>query len=344
MRKYSICILATAALVGTSCERPVPGRYASERLVLGTKARITAHAANPATARTAVQAAYGRIDDVNRLMSDYIDDSEVGHLNALNAGESLVVSPETFHCIRRAIEIGQQSGGAFDITCRPLVQLWKEAGQTNTLPTPDELKTTLAQVGIDKLQLNPSTRSVTLAIDELQIDLGGIAKGYALDLAAEALRKAGATHGLVDIGGDVLAVGPQPNGDAWRIGVQDPFRPGANYVCILGLRDCATATSGVQQRFTVIEGARYSHIIDPRTGAPAQQAPMVTVIAPDGLTADAWATAFSVLSVEEGLELHDRLDLPDVDVLWLWGTKEDVQMRHTDGFESYVIEWTLPRG
>jgi thiamine biosynthesis lipoprotein len=196
------------------------------------------------------------------------------------------------------------------------------------------LDETRRRIGYDRLLLDRATRTVTPTIDGLQIDLGGIAKGYALDLAAQAALDAGATAVLVNVGGDVLAVGAQASGQPWRVGIKHPFEPGlVGRIALTG--HCAVATSGIQQRFTVIGGNRYSHIIDPRTGRPAEQAPSITVVAPDGITADAWATVFSILTVEEGRQLAESL--PDVQVKWIWGSADDVRFAQTPGFNRYLL-------
>ena len=301
---------------------------------MGTFAEITAYAPDAATAARALDAAYARLDDVNRLMSDYVDDSEIGRLNAQQPNTPLVLSAETFTCLSRAAEISALSGGAFDVTCRPLVWLWKQAGAENKLPTDSQLADTLARVGWQKLLLDPATHAATLTVSNMQVDLGGIAKGYSLDLAAAALVAAGAESGLVNVGGDVVAVGTRPEGLPWRIGLQDPFGEGTVYT--LELVDCAVATSGVQQRFSVIEGRRYSHIVDPRSGYPAEQAPCVTVIAADGLTADAWATVFSVLTVAEGQALIAAGNLPRMEVCWISRQAAQVDIQQTPGFKSYI--------
>jgi len=334
MKRLSLLGLGTLAWA-IGCERPTPAVVKNARSVMGTLAEVTAVAPDRATAQRAVEAAYARLDDVNRLMSDYVADSEVGRLNTLPAGDSLVVSPETFHCLEQGMRIAELSGGAFDMTCRPLVALWKQAGREDRLPTEADLQQTLARVGWWKLRLDPATRRVTPTVDRMQIDLGGIAKGYALDLAAEAMRAAGATGGLVDVGGDVVTFGPREDGRPWRIGVKHPFQAGL--LLTLSLADRAVATSGVQQRFNTIAGRRYSHIVDPRTGHPAEQAPAVTVIAPDGLTADAWATAFSVLSVDEGWTRLEQRPLPGVEVLWVLPGPAGPVIRQTGGFAAYVV-------
>lgn len=337
MRQTHVAVLLLGLLV-IGCEPAGPIKVKHANIVMGTQAEITAYAPDHATARRAIQAAYDRLSDVNRLMSDYVADSEVGRLNTLAPGESLVVSPGTFHCLQQATQISERSGGAFDITYRPLKDLWKRAAKENRLPADATLRDTLERVGWRKLQIDPATRAVTPTVADMQIDVGGIAKGYGLDLAAHAMRQAGVTSGLIDVGGDVVALGTQPNGGPWHVGVQNPLEPAGVYYCRLALHDCAVATSGAQWRFFEVNGIRYSHIIDPRTGWPAAQAPSATVIGPDGLTADAWATVFSILSVDEGQALLDTEALPAIEVLWLTRAGGRVVGTHSPGFARYIAE------
>jgi thiamine biosynthesis lipoprotein len=333
-KRHILSAILLGMILISGCRDTAPATYKHSREVMGTFAEITAVAPTRLIARAAVDAAYARLDDVNSLMSDYIPGSEVGRLNALAAGQSLVVSPETFEVLARAREFSEASGGAFDITYRPLKEVWKQAADNNALPAQLLLDETRRRVGYDKLLLDPATRTVTPTIDGLQIDLGGIAKGYALDLAAQAALGAGATAVLVNVGGDVLAVGAQASGQPWRIGIRHPFERGlVGRIALCGHR--AVATSGTQQRFSVIGGKRYSHIIDPRTGRPAEQAPSVTVIAPDGITADAWATVFSILTVEQGRQLAESL--PDAEVMWIWESADDARSAQTPGFERYIL-------
>ena len=319
------------------CDRPAgPVSFKQSREIMGTLAAVTAVAPDQETARDAVESAYARLNDVNRLMSDYVADSEIGRLNKLAVGDSLTVSPETFLCLQRAIDIAKHSGGAFDPTCRPLITLWKQAGKQGQLPSEVELAAVQQRIGWRKLRLDADTRAVTLLAGNMQVDLGGIAKGYALDLAAEAMRKSGAAGGLVDVGGDIVAFGKREDGTPWRIGVRHPFQSGL--FTKLELADAAVATSGVQQRFYEIAGRRYSHIIDPRSGWPAEQAPSVTVIAADGLTADAWATVFSVLTMAEGRALLKSPNAPSVEVMWITGTADSAMIDKTAGFDHYLVD------
>ena len=334
--RFNRAILLAVAVTAAACgckESSGPAIVKQSREVMGTLAEVTAIGPDEHTARAAVEAAYTRLEDVNRLMSDYRHDSEIGRLNALPAGGSLIVSPETFHVLHQAHRISEATGGVFDVTCRPPVELWKQASRNNRLPDEATLRQALTRVGWRKLGLSPATRTVSKRVDGTQIDLGGIAKGYALDLAASAMKKAGASSGLIDVGGDILAIGRQADGSPWRIGVQHPLQTGL--LLKLALTDRAVATSGNQQRFIVIDGKRYSHIIDPRTGQPAEEAVSVTVVAPDGITADAWATVFSVLTVEQGRQRAAKRD--DLEAMWTWGTGHEPHVVKTTGFDRYII-------
>jgi len=330
--------LALAALcLIAGCERDSgPARVSRAREIMGTFATLTAIAADEATAAAAVEAGYARLQDVNRLMSDYITESEIGQLNRQPVGEPLSLSPETLRCLRRAIEISKLSGGAFDVTCRPLVVLWKTAGREGRLPSEQELASVRSLIGADKIALDAEAATAARTADGVQVDLGGIAKGYALDLAGEAMLSAGARGALVDVGGDVLAIESNAAGQPWRVGIKHPFHQTLH--TILELSDRAVATSGVQQRFYEIDGKRYSHIIDPRSGRPAEQAPSVTVIAADGITADAWATVFSVLTIEEGRQLITAGRAPKLEVMWITGPTDQQVVEKTAGFDAHVTE------
>jgi len=329
-----LTVTIACVVIGPGCRRNEPVRAARSREIMGTLATVTAVARDLRTASAAVEAGYSRLEDVNRLMSDYVDDSEIGRLNRFAGGPPLPVSAETYECVRRAVEFGRLTGGAFDLTCRPLIELWRKAAARGRLPTDPELAEARSRVGWDRVRLDTQARAIALPQAGMQIDLGGIAKGYALDLAAEAMRKAGAQAALVEVGGDVVAAGCSPEGRPWRVGVKHPFQTGL--LLVLELSDRAVATSGVQQRFFEIEGRRFSHIVDPRTGQPARQAPSVTVIAQDGITADAWATALSVLSVEEGRQLLAAGTAPGVEAMWVSGSSAEPIITRTPGFEAYV--------
>ncbi len=339
MRGWMIVVGVAICTLSTGCKEdgsPKRKQVAYSRTIMGTFSRLCAVGDDQAEASVAVAAGYNALERVNRLMSDYVEDSEIGKLNSLAEGASLVVSPETFHCIAGGLEVSRVTGGAFDITCRPLVSLWKRCGGESRLPTADELDKARYAVGWQKVVVDESAQSVSFGVAGVQLDLGGVAKGYGLDLAAKAMVDVGASDVLVDVGGDVVAIGRNREGRPWRIGIKHPFEEGL--IGVLAISGKAVATSGDQQRFYEIDGHRYSHIIDPRTGQPAAEAPCVTVIADDGLTADAWGTALSVLSVAEGQRLVADGAAGSIEVMWMTRGENGLVLDETPGFDSFFVD------
>lgn len=247
------------------------------------------------TAERGLAAAESELRRVEALMSTWIEASEISRFNAAPAGVEVPLSPDSLTVLRSAREEHQRSDGAFDITCRPLIELWRAAGRRGTLPAPEELEQARRASSWEHVSLAEAGAAKSLGT--ACVDLGGNAKGYGIDLAIDALRHAGVVGGLVDVGGDVSFFGEAPDGRAWTLDVRDPAGEGVYRTLRLGGRQ-AVCTSGDYARFVEIEGRRFSHIVDPRTGWPAEIAPSVTVIAPSALLADSWATALSVLGAQ----------------------------------------------
>ena len=333
-RDVSLIVLATLVLAG--CDSV----HSESRYALGpVEVTIQVVAPSERKAKAAIDKAFDAISQVNNLLSSYAANSEVSRLNR-SGGRECHISGQTAAVLRRAIEISEHTGGAFDITAGPLIKLWKTAIKTeeqfrewvhvaeaaagfglipvqliylcreeiekSLLPTKAELDAARKLVGCQSLTLGPN--SAKLETPGMSIDLGGIAKGYAVDKAIEALKASGIRAALVDAGGDGYALGTRPDGTPWRIAVQKPDdETGERLPGILKLADAAYATSGDYEQYVDIGGVRYTHIIDPRTGRPARAAASVTVIAPDCTTADALATGISVLGPDDGVALAKKL-------------------------------------
>jgi thiamine biosynthesis lipoprotein len=280
-------------------------------------------------ARTALAASEAALRDVEARMSAYLEASELSKLNRAAGGEDVILTPETMEILRAARNAATETDGAFDTTCSPLLTLWREAGEQKRLPSADALAAARAATGWQHFELTATRVRKKLAA--ARQDLGGVAKGHAIDRATCALRRAGIPSGLVDIGGDVRAFGPGPGGDGWAVQLRHPFRDSSCGTLLL--RDAAVCTSGNYQRFTQIGGRRYSHIIDPRTGQPVENVPSVTVIAPDCTTADIWATALSVLG-PKGLEKLTSLN--GLEALLITGSPEDHKIHQTPGFARFL--------
>jgi len=272
-------------------------------------------------------------------MSYHRPDSELNRVNRHAAERPVPVNPLTFEVLQQAVYFSELSGGAFDVTVGPLVDLWRAAGDANEPPSEAALTEARLRVGYEKLILEPKEMTVQFATEGMRIDLGGIAKGFAIDKSVEAVRKGGALGGMVDIGGDIRCFGRPPEGqEHWRIGLQDPTEATEDLITgepllILQLSDAAVTTSGDYRRYTTVAGRKQSHIMDAQTGRGANQLVSVTVIAPNATTADALATAVSVLGPQKGLALIETL--PAVETILL-PAGEDAGPILSQGAAAYV--------
>jgi thiamine biosynthesis lipoprotein len=289
-------LLAAGAVALYQTGGAPPRRIALERApraVMGTSCRLIAVVPREraAQAEGALDAAEAELRRVEALMSSWIEASELSRFNAAGPGP-FPLSGDTLEVLRAARRVHRASGGAFDVTCRPLVELWRRAAREGVWPRGESVEAARARSSWELIELE--SESAVKLRGSARVDLGGIAKGFGIDRALEALREGGAEAGLVDVGGDIRVFGAPPGDDAWAVDVRDPRGSGAT-LGSLRLREGAVCTSGSYARGVVIAGRRVSHIVDPTTGRPAEGSPSVTVLAPTAMQADAWATALSVL-------------------------------------------------
>jgi len=248
--------------------------------------------------RDILGAAETELRRIEALMSTWIDGSEISRLNAAPAKESVALSADSQAVLRLARQLFDDTEGAFDVTCRPLIERWRRAGDKGLLPSEEELAE--RRQASDWSQIELSKQGARKSRNTACVDLSGIAKGYAIDQALSILREGGAAGGLVEVGGDLRVFGVGPKGEDWSVGIRSPFEDRAWGE--IELTDGAVCTSGDYARYVEVDGERYSEVIDPRTRRPATRASSVTVVAGDAATADAWATALTVLG-PDGLEL-----------------------------------------
>ncbi len=271
---------------------------------MGMPFRIVVYASDALTASQAAAAAFARVAVLNQVMSDYEDDSELTLLSrTAGSGQAVRVSDDLWRVLERGQRLAERTRGAFDVTVGPVVQLWRRARRQHELPDPTRLTAALEAVGYRKLELNPRAHTAQLLAPKMRLDLGAIAKGYALDEALQVLRARTVARALVSCGGDIVVGAPPPGKAGWRIEIAPLDVTNAPPPRFVLLKNCALATSGDVFQHVEIEGRRYSHIVDPRTGIGLTDHSLVTVIAPDGATADSLATAVSVLGPQAGLEL-----------------------------------------
>ncbi|RMG34702.1 MAG: FAD:protein FMN transferase [Planctomycetota bacterium] len=273
---------------------------------MGVPIRITFYASAQQHPREAAAAAFQRIARLDAIFSDYRADSEARRLSdAAGSGKWMSVSPEMWDVLTTAVEISAKTEGAFDVTVGPVVRLWRRARRQHRRPSEERLREAQSAVGYRLIELDRRCRRVRLKRPGMRLDFGGIAKGYATDEALRVLQQHGIRSALIDAGGDLRLGEPPPGRTAWTVAVADLTREAA-IAERLSLRRCAIATSGDLYQFVEIDGTRYSHIIDPRTGEPVVVRRSVSVLAPSGMLADALASAISVLGPQRGMRVLDR--------------------------------------
>jgi thiamine biosynthesis lipoprotein len=313
---------------------------------MGTFAHLKAIAQDKDTAEKCVETAFAELKKVDKLMSDYKSDSEISEVNREAAKGLVKVSKSTFEVLQKSAEFSRLSEGAFDITIAPLSELWRLAAEVNSVPSEEELAVARSKTGYEKLFLDANEMTVRFAVEGMKLDLGGIAKGYAIDRAIEAMQAGGAVGGMVDVGGDIRCFGLPPKGKkTWRIGLQNPADPDSDeetlagepdqVLMVLKLTNAAIATSGGYRRFVLIEGKKHSHIVNPDTAASAEGLSSVTIISQNALDADALATSVSVMGPEKGLALIEKI--PNTEAI-LITPSPNYKLIKTTGAGRYVTD------
>jgi thiamine biosynthesis lipoprotein len=288
-----------------------PDRVSGDGKAMGTHVQLVAFTTpkvGAQQARAAFEAAIAEIKRVEDLMTTW-HDSDVFRINA-QAGKSAVkVSDETFGVIKESIHASEISSGTFDITFQSLHGLWKfDEDLERKVPSEKEIKARLPFVNYRNIVLDEAAKTVMLTKPQTQISLGGIAKGYGVDMAVKVLEKAGLESFFVQAGGDLYAKGKKPDGSDWQAGVRDPRGAAGEYFAMLPLSDHAFSTAGDYERTFTLDNVRYHHIIDPRTGYPATQCRSVTIYAPNAFLADEIDDAVFILGPQKGLQLVESID------------------------------------
>jgi thiamine biosynthesis lipoprotein len=298
--------LLSLLAVGSAAAEPKLTRYSFTQPQMGTTFKIIVYAPDEAAADRATKAAFARVAELDGIMSDYKDTSELRRLCDKAGGDPVKVSDDLWAVLERAQEVSRRSDGAFDVTVGPMVRLWRLARRTRQLPDAGDLAKAKALVGYEKVKLDPKAHTVQLTTKGMKLDLGGIAKGYAADAALAVLKKAGLPRALVAAGGDI-AVGDAPaDADAWTVGispVEDPESAPKKYLL---LKNAAVSTSGDAEQYVEIDGRRYSHIVDPKTGIGLVGRMTATVVAPNGLWSDPLTKVVAVLGSEKGFPIIEE--------------------------------------
>lgn len=340
--------MALAAVAASTAPSPNARSVEYAARTMGTYARVVVVTADSATAAPAARAAHSAFARVDSLMSNWTTTSEIARLNRLPANTPTTVHPEVARVLAAALAVGTQSGGAFDITVEPLVRAWGFIGGKPRVPDPDTARAAAALVGARHVDFDAATGRFALRRPGVRVDLGGIAKGHAVDAAADSLRARGIADALVDISGNMVALGAPAGATAWRIGIRDP-RDRRPYFARLTLTGEAISTSGKYEQFVAKDGRTYGHIMDPRTGQPAEGLIAVTVVAPTAMAADAWSTALFVLGAREARRMAaGRSDLSavlvspgsaGVDTAWVEESLRDRFVLDAESAAAFHVEY-----
>ena len=287
--------------------------YASEQFLMDTLVTIRVYGSDPDVLKAAVAAAYGEMHRIADLADRFPQpgttacrSSDVCRINEQAGIAPVRVDVDTLAMLALAKKYHDLSAGAFDVTIGPVMDLWGFAGDNPAVPSPRRITGTLALVDNNRLQVNASEQTVYLQQVGMKLDLGAVAKGYATEKAIKTLEKYGVKKALIDAGGNIRVLGTNARNTPWRIGIKDPRQADA-IVAIVALEDAAAVTSGDYYRYFEVDGQRYHHILDPRSGYPASANKSVTVISKDAGLADVLSTALFVLKGEEAVSLAEKL-------------------------------------
>ena len=276
---------------------PSLARFEYVRMAMGGAARIVLFAPDETSARAAAIAAFDEIEAVEQALSDWRDASEVRIVEQRlreTPGVAVEISETLASCLARSLEVSKASDGAFDVTIAPVVEQWRVASRAGGLPPEPARRAALELVGWERVRLVEGDSSSLAAPPGTRFDFGGIGKGFGADRALAVLRQHGFERALVELGGDFAIGAAPPEAPGWTVAIATGL---GDERLVLTLADCGVATSGDLERFVEVDGVRYSHLVDPRTGMGLTTSIAVTVIAPDATLADALASATSVLGV-----------------------------------------------
>lgn len=280
--------------------------YKRKISMLGSPFEITVVAKDSVEAKKYIDLAIAEVKRIENQISDWIPTTQISLVNK-NAGiQAVKVDSEVFDLVERAIKISEITEGAFDITYASMDKIWKFDGSMTSMPSEEMIKKSVAKIGYKNIVLDKPNQTIFLKLVGMKLGLGGIGQGYIADKVRDLLVVNGCKSGIVNVSGDINAWGRQSNNKQWTVGIINPMNKNKVFATF-PLENSAVETSGSYEKFVVFNGIRYSHIIDPRTGYPAQGVVSVSVFAKQTEIADALATGIFVLGVEVGLDLVNQL-------------------------------------
>ena len=305
LHKDILLWLVTVVLVFSGCQTS-PVLIKRSQMLMGTLVDVTAVAPDKAVAQEAATAALEEIKRLEKLLSTWISTSELSQINTAAGRNPVRVSPESMGVIERSLEIAGLTEGAFNIAVGPAVNAWN-VSKEGRIPSLKELNALRPLIDLSQVKLDHDSRTVYLGRRGMEIDIGGIGKGYAADQAIVVMQASGATAGVVALSGDIETFGRMPDNQRFVFGIQHPRKEHGQLLARIELENEAVSTAGDYQRFFEVNGIRYHHILDPKTLQPSRASQSVTVFAKEGVVADGLDTGIFVMGREKGMALIESL-------------------------------------
>ncbi|MCL2801511.1 MAG: FAD:protein FMN transferase [Treponema sp.] len=329
--KFFLIKLLVIIFLVTSCSQR---QHSRTEIALGTICSVTLYEDGHFIIYEEI---FNRINEIENLMSVNIADSDISRINAAAGMAPVIVHKDTFFVIEQAVYYAELTGGAFDPSVGAIVSLWGIGGINQRLPSNEEIETALPLVNFNNIILDKESNSVFLTQKGMALDLGAIAKGYAVDETVKIIKNAGIKRAKIDLGGDIYMLGERKDRAPWRVGVQNPDGDQGEIIGFIQVKDSSIVTSGTYQRFFIKDGIRYHHIIDTKTGYPVQNDLVsITIIMSSAMEADALSTAAFVLGYNNAKLLFDKI--PAISALYVFNDDSVI----TDGIDFTLLKSTTP--
>lgn len=321
MRKklLTIIVISILAIGNTGCSKKnINEPISRTEIFMGTPISITLYdGGNQKT----LDKAFEKIVEIEDSVSINKENTEITKLNESAGIEKVKLSDISYDILKKGIEYSRLSNGSYDITIGPLVKLWSIGLEDAKVPSKDEINETIGYIDYNNVKISDSTKEAFLTKKGMEVDLGSIAKGYAADEVAKILKQEGVNSAIIDLGGNIYALGLKNSDSNWKVGIQDPFNDRGEVIGALDVSDKTVVTSGIYERFIEEDGVRYHHILNPKTGYPYEtDIAGVSIVADNSIDADALSTLTFTKGLKEGIEFVEDLD--NVDAIFITNDKE----------------------
>lgn len=307
-RALVILLLAAVGLYICGCSNEGEDRKTRTYFVMDTRVDITIYGVDNRLFNDIALEVFAEMERLENIFSRHLPESDVSRINQSAGKMPVEVEPETLYVLQKALDMYEKTGGVFDPTVGPLLELWGFGTENPAVPGSEEISRTLELVDYSAVEIDEEKGTVFLPRQGMKIDLGGIAKGYIVDKGQEVIQRYDVQAAFINAGGDISMSGRKPDEEKWRVAVKNPVDVSGDFADVIEMEEGSVATSGDYERFFEEDGRVYHHILDPATGYPAEVLSSVTIVAADTLTADALSTGIFVIGLEKGLELLEELD------------------------------------